>query len=139
MKGIACIGFSVKVERIIVTMTIHGRFFFYCLLVNLERNTSETVCIGAAVVMTCDITVTGTLIWQDNNGNQESFTSASDSPGAMKTLGAVVLNLVQESGTTLMSTATMNNIQNDLVLTCSNGVRVATRSVNVAGEICLVT
>ena len=102
--------------------------------VNLQPLSNSTVCGNTAASFSCQTTVTGLLEWRDANGNTFSFTSSANNPGATGSLGNISLNLTEESGSTLTSTATIDRVTSDILLFCLNGPLSSSETINVAGN-----
>ena len=102
--------------------------------VNLQPLSNSTVCGDTTGSFSCQTTAIGLLEWRDASGTTFRFTASANDPGATASLGEFSLLLTEESGNTLMSTATIDRVTSDILLFCFDGVVTESVTVNLAGK-----
>ena len=110
----------------IVTCNSKGNEFYntldlmkFLILVSLNSSTVR-VCHGDTLVFTC-ITDTGALIWGIDGSNQVFF--EPEQLNSIASLGIFALSLINITGTTLVSTATVHDViieNNGTIIACSD-------------------
>ena len=118
-------------------MCIMNYIFFPTVVLNQEPR-SDTVCRGTEVVFTCTTTTTaGYIRWKKSNGSV-FFDSVTSSVGTTGQLGNITLNLTNiemVSGVRVYtSTATLNNIQQNTSIQCSDGTNYVPRTVGIISK-----
>ena len=102
-----------------IVLTIFIMYSFF-IVVTLTQNTNNgSACFGDTVVFTCTST-TGGLGW--SNGTTSSAVYSISSPtNVPQTFLQFSVTLVSIDGTTLISTATLNGIEQDTTIQCLSG------------------
>ena len=99
---------------------------FIQLAVSLVREPVETsTCPGDLVTFTCTVD-TGTLRWQDGDGNTLGNIYLASTPpgsGSTQTVNGFTFTLISVNGNNLVSTATIRPVNSGMItLQCANGL-----------------